>query len=454
MTHNILIIDDEINILTSLKFALEDQYTVYITTNPIESYEILRNNAIDLVLLDQKLGDYDGLDVLQNIKQNYPGVMVIAMTAYGTIQCSIEAIQRGAYYYVTKPLNLPELFILINKALDYQNLSSHVKNLTKQFDNKKSIELIMGSSKAISKIYEIVDRIKDLDINVLITGESGTGKELVAKAIHYWGNRKEGPLQIVNCASIPYNLLESELFGYEKGAFTGAAQKYKGKFQLAEGGTLFFDEIGDMDLALQSKLLRVIQERVVSPLGSEKNIPVDVRFISATNRALSEDVKNGNFREDLFFRLNVITIEMPPLRERREDIPVLVRYFIDKYNKSFNKRVEGIAPSAIDVLENYHYPGNIRELQNIIERAVALTDGYTIQVKDFPKELTKSVITSTSVSKQWIPCHIGESLGEIEKKAILATLDYVEGNKTKAAKLLGISDRHLRTKVKQYNGDE
>ncbi|SNS56859.1 two-component system, NtrC family, response regulator AtoC [Anaerovirgula multivorans] len=403
MNHNILIIDDEINILTSLKFALEDQYTVYTTTDPLESYEILSNNPINLVLLDQRLGNYNGLEVLQNIKQNYPGVIVIAMTAYGTIQSSVEAIQRGAYYYVTKPLNLPELFILITKALDYQNLSKHVDVLTKQLNSKQDIELIMGSSKAISNIYEIVDRIKDLDINVLITGESGTGKELIARAIHYWGKRKLGPLQTVNCAAIPYNLLESELFGYEKGAFTGAFQKYNGKFQLAEGGTLFFDELGDLDLALQGKLLRVIQERVVTPLGSEKNIPVDVRFIAATNRSLAEDVKNGSFREDLFFRLNVITIEMPSLRERREDIPALARYFIEKYNKSFNKKVEGIAPSAIEVLEGYHYPGNIRELRNIIERAVALTDGYTIQIKDFPKELTKNMITNPSVTKQWIP---------------------------------------------------
>ncbi|SCZ07912.1 sigma-54-dependent transcriptional regulator [Alkaliphilus peptidifermentans] len=398
--HSILIIDDEINILTSLKFALEDRYTVYTTIDPLVSYEILNTRPIDLVLLDQRLADCDGLEVLQNIKQNYPGVIVIAMTAYGTIQSSVEAIQRGAYYYVTKPLNLPELFILITKALEYQNSAGNMDDLTRQLNSKQDIKFIIGSSKAISRIFEIVERIKDLDINVLITGESGTGKELVAKAIHYWGKRKSGPLQTVNCASIPYNLLESELFGYEKGAFTGASQKYKGKFQLAQGGTLFLDEIGDMDLALQGKLLRAIQERVVTPLGSEKNIPIDVTFIAATNRNLSEDVKKGNFREDLFFRLNVITIEMPPLRNRKEDIPTLVRYFMEKYNKSFNKKVEGITPSAIEVLENYHYPGNIRELQNIIERAVALTDGYTIQVKDFPKELTKNVVTSP---KEWFP---------------------------------------------------
>lgn len=450
--HNILIVDDEANILTSLEIALEDDYEIYTTTDALECYEILNQYNIDLVLLDQRLGEYDGLDVLQNIKKNYPGVLVIAMTAYGTIQSSVEAIQRGAYYYVTKPLDLSELHILIEKALDYRNLEKRIENLTEEFSNKKDVEMILGSSKSIAKVYEVVDRIKNLDVNVLISGESGTGKELVAKAIHYGGKRKAGPLEVLNCAAIPRELLESELFGYEKGAFTGANKKYKGKFQLANKGTLFFDEIGDMDLSLQSKLLRLIQERSVRPLGSEKSITSDVRFMAATNRNLEEDVKNGRFREDLFFRLNVITIEVPPLRNRKEDIPALVRYFIQKYNKLFSRDVEGISPSAIEALEGYDYPGNVRELQNIIERAVALSDDTMIKVEDLPKVIFKNVnITS---SKEWIPCYIGESLEEIQKKVILATLESVGGNKTKAAKILGMSDRHLRTKVKQFLNED
>lgn len=446
--HNILIIDDEPAILAALQFALEDEYKVYCTTSVPEGMELLNCRDISLVLLDQRLGEYDGLEVLQAIKQEYPGVPVIAMTAYGSIQSSVEAMQRGAYYYVTKPLDLPGLRVLIAKALDYQNLADRVAHLTKELDEKYGSGRVVGKSKAIANVFELVDKIKDIDINVLITGESGTGKEVVAKAIHYSGKRASGPLEIINCAAIPYNLMESELFGYEKGAFTGANQKRKGKLELAHGGTLFFDEIGEMELALQAKLLRVIQEKRVTPLGSEKSIPVDVRFIAATNKNLSEEVKKGNFREDLYFRLNVISIQMPPLRERREDIPVMARHFIQKYSRLFNKNVTGISPNAAALLENYSYPGNVRELENVIERAVALAEKDVIQVHDLPKEIAGGF--NFSSNKDWVPVYIGESLAEAERKLILATLDHFQGNRYQTAKVLGMSERHLRTKIKQY----
>lgn len=298
--HNILVIDDEVSILTALKFALEDHFNVYTTADVLEGLEIINNKNIDLVLLDQYLGDYRGIEVLNNIKSQAPRVIVIAMTAYGSIEDSIEAIQRGAYYYITKPLDINGLISLINKALDYQSLSDEVEDLTKKINEDKLDLRIVSSSNAMNEVFKMIDRIKNVDINVLISGESGTGKELIARAIHNTSRRKGKNLEIINCAAIPHNLLESELFGYEKGAFTGANTRYKGKFELADGGTLFLDEIGDMDILLQAKLLRVIQEKMITPLGSEKSFPVDFRLIAATNLNLPSEVKKGNFREDFY----------------------------------------------------------------------------------------------------------------------------------------------------------
>lgn len=450
--NSILVIDDELSILTALRFALEDSFNVYCTSNVPEGLEILNNNDIDLVLLDQYLGEYSGLEVLQSIKSLKPGVLVIAMTAYGSIENSVEAIQRGAYYYITKPLDITGLKILINKALDYQNLSNRVENLTKQVNQNLGLRNIVASSKAMNEVFKIVERVKDLNINVLITGESGTGKELIARAIHNSSKRADKPLEIINCAAIPYNLLESELFGYEKGAFTGANHRYKGKFELADTGTIFLDEIGEMDIQLQAKLLRVIQEKRITPLGSEKSIPVDFRIIAATNKNLDEEVKKGNFREDLFFRLNVININIPPLRERKEDIPVLARYFMKKYSEMFNKEISGISKSAITALERYNYPGNVRELENIIERAVALSNSDIIEISDLPKEIIGTI--EINGTKELVPIYVGDSLIEAEKKLIQATLKYCQGNKRKTAKILGMSERHLYTKIKEYNLEE
>ncbi len=262
------------------------------------------------------------------IRMSYPGVIVIAMTAYGSIESSVEAIQRGAYYYITKPIDINSLKILMRKALDYKNLSEEIEDLKRDRTQEEfSLDEIISTSKAMKNVFDIISRVKDLDINVLISGESGTGKELIAKAIHYSSKRKSMPLVSVNCAAIPYNLMESELFGYEKGAFTGANQRMKGKFELANGGTLLLDEIGDMDIGMQAKILRVLEERKIMPLGSETPIPLDIRFLAATNLDLEEEVEKGNFREDLLFRLKVITIEVPPLRDRKEDIPILTQHF-------------------------------------------------------------------------------------------------------------------------------
>lgn len=446
--YSILIIDDEPAILTALQFALEDDYKVYSTTSVPEGLALLKSKDISLVLLDQRLGEYDGIEVLQAIKQEYPGVAVIAMTAYGSIQASVEAMQRGAYYYITKPLDLAGLKILIDKALDYQILSDRVAHLTRKLDEKYGLGRIVGKGKAMANIFALIDKIKDIDVNVLISGESGTGKEMIARAIHFSGKRALGPFEAINCAAIPANLLESELFGYEKGAFTGANQRRKGKVELAHGGTLFFDEIGDMELNLQAKLLRVVQEKKVCPLGSEKPVDVDVRFIAATNKNLAGAVKKGTFREDLYFRLNVIPVEMPPLRERREDIPILARHFIQQYSQLFAKKIVGLATSAATLLESYDFPGNVRELENIIARAVALAGRDMIQVQDLPKEVTGGL--NIIYNRDCVPVHVGDSLETAEKKLILATLDHFQGNRHQAARVLGLSERHLRTKLKQY----
>lgn len=448
----VLVIDDEVSILTALEFALEDHFQVLTTANVPEGLDIVSKKAVDLVLLDQYLGDYKGIDVLDQIKAINPRVVVISMTAYGSIEDSIESIQRGAYHYITKPLDINGLISLINKALDYQSLSEEMEEITKKI-NVNTLDLkIVSSSPAMNYVFKMIDRIKDVDINVLISGESGTGKELIARAIHNTSKRRNQNMEVINCAAIPYNLLESELFGYEKGAFTGANSRYKGKFELAQGGTLFLDEIGDMDIGLQAKLLRVIQEKTITPLGSEKSIPVDFRLISATNLNLQEEIKNGNFREDLFFRLNVVNIEVPALRNRMEDIPALTKHFINKFSKSFKKDVIGISRAAINILEKYDYPGNVRELQNIIERAIALTEGNTIQVSDLPRDLFPHGLIDSQ--GHTIDIQVGDSLEEAEKKLILATLAHYEENRRRTAETLGMSERHLYNKLKQYKEED
>lgn len=445
---NILVIDDEPSILTALELALEDSFNIYTSPTVPEGMSILKSKSIDLVLLDQYLGEYDGLDVLKSIKRDFPEVMVIAMTAHGTIDSSVKSIQMGAYYYITKPLDITGLKILIKKALDYRSLSYEVESLKQKIEAPDQAFKIVAASKKMDEVFTMIEKIKDLDINVLIAGESGTGKDLVAKGIHYSSKRSSSPIEIINCAAIPNNLLESELFGYERGAFTGAEHKYNGKIALANGGTLFLDEIGEMDISLQAKLLRVIQEKRVTPLGSEVSIPVDFRLIAATNRDLSELVELGSFREDLFFRLNVVSIEVPPLRERKEDIPLLSSFFIKKYGEKFKKHINGISSEAIVILENYDYPGNVRELENIVERAVALSSSDIITVSDLPSRILEGL--DLKKSNDWIPVPLGKALDEVVKEYILATYEHCGQNKRNTAKMLSISERNLYNKLNEY----
>lgn len=449
--NSILIIDDEPSILTALDFSLQDTYQIYANPSIPEGLAILDNTDIDLILLDQRLGEYDGMEILISIKNKYPYIPVIVMTAYGSIDASVKAMQNGAYYYITKPLDLPALRSLIEKALEYRILKDQVEYLKRQLNDKHTSSIIIGKNKEMRNIIELVDKIKNIDVNVLITGESGTGKEVIAKAIHYSGERAGKPFQTINCAAIPYNLLESELFGYEKGAFTGALQTRKGRLELAQGGDVFLDEIGDMDIGLQAKLLRVIQEKKISRLGSEKEIELDIRFIAATNKDLKESIAIGSFREDLYYRINVIGVHMPALRDRREDIPAFIMHFLSEFNKKFHKNIHNIASEAGAILRNYDYPGNIRELENMMERAVALSGTDTLEIIDLPSEMLKKISLET---EDYIIVHIGQSIKEAEKKLILKTLEHCEKNKKKASAMLGITERHLRNKIKEYEEEE
>ena len=446
----LLIIDDEASICTSLSFALEDEYQIFTAENETEAFQILQKHDISILLLDLRLGNCDGIQLLRQIKAQKPDIMVIMMTAYGTIESSVEAIKAGAFYYISKPINIDELHLLLLKAKEYMSLNSRIKYLTDQINLNQGHYNIIGTSKKITHIFDLIERVKDIDSNVLITGESGTGKELVARAIHTCGKRQHKPFHIINCSAIPGHLLESELFGFKRGAFTGAFEDQKGIIELSNGGTLFLDEIGDMDLNLQTKLLRVIQDKKIRPIGTSKEIQVDVRLIAATNKDLREEIKLNTFRMDLFYRLNVIHIHIPPLRERREDIPKLADFFIRKYNVSFDKTIKGITHKALDIIEKYKFDGNVRELQNIIERAVALANHNFIDLEDLPEELLLPENTFNP-NDDIIPIPVGDSMKNIERKVLAATLKKYDGNRKKTAEILGISERALRYKIKEYS---
>jgi len=451
--YKLIVIDDEPAICASLQFALEDDYEVYTAHNEADAIDIIANGEIDVVLLDLKLGSSDGVQVLHKIKQLDERIAVVIMTAYGSIQSSVDAMKAGAFYYITKPINMGELLMLLSKATEYSTLKSKVRYLNDKLTQVYEVAGIIGQSPAMRTIFQQIDKVKDIGSHVLIMGESGTGKELVAKAIHYSGKRKDEPFEVINCAAIPSDLLESELFGFEKGAFTGAVQKKKGIFEMAHKGTMFLDEIGEMDLKLQSKLLRVVQEKEITPLGSVTRRKVDVRIICATNRDLKKEVIAGRFREDLFFRLNVIAIHVPALRERKEDIPVLVQYFIDKYNNRMGKSVTGIENKAIATLCTYECRGNVRELENIIERAIVFSEGSELTVDDLPEEILHAKRDTQDGQSMLIPIYVGEDLKNIERKVIIKTLKYMKGDKSAAARILQISERKLWYKIKEYEED-
>ncbi len=449
---NVLIIDDEKNICVSLSYALEDEHKVHWVLTPDEAFHYLENQPVDLVLLDLKLGCHDGIQVLKQLKHRHSHIPVIIMTGFGSIDSSVEAVKAGAYHYVSKPIVMDELKNLMGHALENAGLNKQVAHLNQLLKVQNGSSEIIGRSAAMEPVFTMIDKVKNINSTILILGESGTGKDLVAKAIHYSSNRQKHHYEAVNCTAIPFNLLESEFFGHKKGAFTGADSDRKGKFELCHKGTLFLDEIGDMDLSLQAKLLRVMQDKAITPVGSNQSVLVDVRLIAATNKDLKKAVEQGAFREDLYYRLDVITIKVPPLRQRKEDIPFLLQYFIKKYNQQFGKQITGAHRDALFLLERYDFPGNVRELENIAERAVALSEGPVLTLADLPP-LEASMAAAAGSAAGTLPpgALAGRRLDDIERQAILDTLRSTAGSRKKAAALLGITERTLRNKLKEYH---
>ena len=448
--YNLLVVDDEPGMREFLEIMLrKEEYNVKVASNGEEAIDMLQKETFDLAIVDIQMPGVNGIEVLKNTRENHPNTTIIMITAFASHESAIEAMKLGAYDYITKPFKIDEIKLVISKALDKKNLEQENTRLKKELESKYGFENIIGTSSAIKQIFALIKRVSELKVNVLITGESGTGKELVARAIHYSGNRSEGPFIPVNCGAIPETLIESEFFGHAKGAFTGANRDKKGLFEDASGGTLFLDEIGDLPLHLQVKLLRVLEERKVRPLGKTESVSIDVRVISATNKKLEQEIMEGKFREDLFYRLNVIKIAIPSLRERKEDIPSLSMHFVDKYAGEMGKEIKGISNDALEDLEKYHYPGNIRELENIIARCVALESGDVINRDSLPNlatdneyiDLTDTINASDSIDSV---------LGDVEKQIIENALKSSQGNKTEAAKMLGITLRSLRYRLAKH----
>ncbi len=389
---DILIVEDEKNVRAALSLALSDKYNLFSASDGKKALEMIFERNIDLVLLDIRLPEVNGMDVLKQIKDMSSSIPVIMLTAVRTVDSAVSAMKLGAYDYVIKPFDINELMALIEKALEKRNLEKENVFLKNELEKTGGFEKIIGMSEKMREIFKLIKSVARGDATVLITGESGTGKELVARAIHHQSKRAKKLFVPVNCAAIPENLLESELFGYEKGAFTGAYERRLGKFEIANGGTIFLDEISTMPLPMQAKLLRVLQERVIDRVGGTIQVEIDVRVISATNSDLKQEVDNKKFRGDLFYRLNVIPMVIPPLRERTEDIPLLVNYFLDKYNKEFGKKIKEFDADAMHVLTSYPWPGNVRELENLIERLVVLSDRNIITKDKLPPEIYKKLM--------------------------------------------------------------
>jgi two-component system, NtrC family, response regulator HydG len=448
MQAKILIVDDEPAHRQMIRAVLDAEgYAIDEAADGKEAVNCVRKRFYDLILMDIRMSKMSGTEALKEIKLINPGIAVIVMTAYASVSTAVEALKSGAYDYLTKPLDIDELKILVAKALHHQKLEEENINLKQILSSSFNFSSIIGRSSAMVKLLETVALVSPSEATVLITGESGTGKELIANAVHQNSPRKDQPFIKVNCAALPETLLESELFGHEKGAFTGALSRRQGRFQLAHLSSIFLDEISEMSPTTQAKILRVLQEREFEPVGGTQTIRVDVRIIAATNKNLEEEIRSGRFREDLYYRLKVVTVESPPLRARREDIPLLAEFFLKRYAEKNRRLIKGFSPRAMDIMIRHDWPGNVRELENLIERAVILVRGEIITPKELPEDLIpKDPMASTS-STDAIP---GRTLKEVEKEMILRTLDDAGWNRTHAAEILGISRRTLQLKLKEY----
>jgi len=452
MAEHILIIDDEQNYLLILDALLTDKgYNVTTLNDPETALEFLEESDIDVVVTDMKMPKLTGRDVLERVRKNYPYIPVLIMTAFGSIEAAVEAMKIGAFDYITKPFSNDELLLSIGKAVQFAAAQRQNRMLRETLADRYGLHQIIGKSRAIRRVLEMVDRAAPSKSTVLITGESGTGKELVAKAIHFASSRKDEAFVSINCMAFNPGVLESELFGHEKGSFTGAVAQKRGRFEMAHGGTLFLDEIGELSHDLQVKLLRVLQERTFERVGGVKSVEVDIRIVAATNKDLQKAVAEGAFREDLFYRLNVVHIDLPPLRERREDIPLLAAHFLDAYARDNDKHFKGFAHDALEYLSAYEWPGNVRQLQNVMERCVVLADKDTIGVDDLPPDI-KDEEAQYKSAVDMLPerLDITQTLEKIEAALIRRALVKSDFVQTKAADMLGLSKSNLQYKLKKY----
>jgi len=464
----ILIVDDDKSIRYSLKRMLEGNFSILTAQNGEEALNQVKKNLPDLVIMDIKMPGRNGMDVLKEIKTIDPKSLVIMMTAYGTTETAIEAMKYGAFDYILKPFPIPQMKGLVEKAISLRKMMKEEVTYSPIEAGEGDGEQIIGSSSKMQEIYKMVGQVAPSDVTVLLRGESGTGKELLARAIYHHSLRSNQPFLPVNCAAIPDTLLESELFGHEKGAFTGASSRRIGKLEQCQGGTIFLDEIGDMSLSTQAKLLRILQERTFERLGGMETIKVDIRIIVATNKDLEEAISNGRFREDLYYRLNVVSINIPPLRERKEDIPELVSYFIRRFNRELKKRIVGITPAAMEKITSHGWPGNVRQLENVLKRAMVLCQGEWILdeqlllEKGWGRRETEEDLSKRSLedlldiffeelSKGQVALQNMDMISILERGLILRALQKTKGNQVRAAQLLGINRSTLRGKMERYH---
>jgi len=447
-SRSVLIVDDEVGVRESLRMILKKEYEIFLAKDAEEAFVQIKKYSPDVILLDIILPGLDGLRALERIKQSDPDIIVIMITATNTAKTAVEAMKLGAYHYVTKPFDNDELRLIISRCLSEKALEHEVKYRREEMDKSFDFGNIIGKSNSMKEIFKVVKQIADSKSTALIMGESGTGKELISRAIHYNSNRKGHPFVTINCAAIPETLIESELFGHEKGAFTNAIERKLGRFEVAHQGTLFLDEIGELSLATQAKILRFLEEREFNRVGGSKTIKVDVRLITATNKDLNQLIKKGLFREDLYYRINVVPITIPPLRERKEDIPLLVEHFISRFSVENNKSVKGITKEALSLVMQYEWPGNIRELENLIERVIALTSNEYIEINELPlsfKNVPKINELKDSILNRKVSFLQAEE--EFEKEVILDALKKTNYIQSRAAEILGISRRILKYKM-------
>lgn len=448
MNFTILIIDDEKNIREGLSAALElDGYSVKLAANGAEGLALIEKGDIDLVITDLRMPGISGEEVLAKVRGESPGIPVIVLTGHGSIDTAVDAMRNGAYDFLTKPLSLDRLSLIVKRALAGRELEIRHSSLQQELDAKASFESIIGKSAEMQRIFQMVRKAADSKASVLITGESGTGKELIANALHNLSPRKNHPFIKVHCAALSETLLESELFGHEKGAFTGAAARKRGRFELANTGTIFLDEIGEINQNVQIKILRVLQDKRFERVGGEDTLEVDVRVIAATNRNLEEEIAQGRFREDLFYRLNVVHIQVPPLRDRKDDIPLMLNAFLDEFNRENNKSITGFDARSRSALYKYDWPGNIRQLRNCVESAVVMCSGHEITLEDLPPTVRGAAESNV------IQVPVGISMAEAEKIIIQQNLASNQGNKSKTADILGIGRKTLHRKLEGY-GEE